>query len=47
MVGLDNWERFYGTYFMYKFGQNILEYIANKYGEDKIFIVNGELLDRR
>lgn len=34
--GLDNWERFYGTYFMYKLGQNILEYIAENYGEEKI-----------
>ncbi len=36
IAGLDNWERFYGTYFMYKLGQNVLEYISEKYGEDKI-----------
>lgn len=36
MAGLDNWERFYGTFFMYKIGQNILEYIAEHYGEDKV-----------
>lgn len=34
--GLDNWERFYGTYFMYKLGQNVLEYIAENFGEDKV-----------
>lgn len=34
--GLDNWERFYGTYFMYKLGQNVLEYIAENYGENKV-----------
>ncbi len=31
IAGLDNWERFYGTYFMYKLGQNVLEYISEKY----------------
>lgn len=36
IAGLDNWERFYGTFFMYKLGQNVLEYIAEKYGEDKV-----------
>lgn len=36
IAGLDDWERFYGTYFMYKLGQNVLEYISEKYGEDKI-----------
>lgn len=36
IVGLDNWENFYGTYLMYKLGQKVLEYIAQNYGEDKI-----------
>ncbi|HMS64067.1 MAG TPA: BamA/TamA family outer membrane protein [Ignavibacteria bacterium] len=36
IAGLDNWERFYGTFFMYKLGQNILEYIVANYGEDMI-----------
>lgn len=36
MVGLDDWERFYGTFFMYKMGQNALMYIAEKYGSEKI-----------
>lgn len=39
MVGLDNWERFYGTFFMYKLGQNVLEYIADKYGKEKILLL--------
>lgn len=39
MVGLDNWERFYGTYFMYKLGQNVLQYIGEHYGEDKILLL--------
>jgi Tol biopolymer transport system component len=36
IVGLDNWEEFYGTYFMYKLGQKVLEYIGNKFGEEKV-----------
>ncbi|MCX7878275.1 MAG: BamA/TamA family outer membrane protein [Ignavibacteria bacterium] len=36
MVGLDDWERFYGSFFMYKMGQNALMYIAEKYGKEKI-----------
>lgn len=36
IVGLDDWENFYGTYLMYKLGQKVLEYIAANYGEDKI-----------
>lgn len=39
MVGLDDWERFYGTFFMYKFGQNVLTYIGNKYGREKILLL--------
>ena len=39
IVGLDEWERFYGTFLMYKLGQNILEYIADHYGEDKILLL--------
>lgn len=34
--GLDNWERFYGTYFMYKLGQSVLEYIEDNFGEEMI-----------
>jgi hypothetical protein len=36
IVGLDDWERFYGSYIMYKLGQKVLEYIAANFGEDKI-----------
>lgn len=36
MAGLNNWEYFYGTYFMYKLGQGVLIYISGKYGEEKI-----------
>jgi len=36
IVGLNDWEQVAGTYFMYKLGQNILMYISEKYGEDKI-----------
>jgi Tol biopolymer transport system component len=35
-VGLDNWEKIYGSFLMYKFGQKVLEFIARKYGEEKI-----------
>ena len=46
IVGLSNWERYYGTFMMYKLGQNILEYIAAKYGEDKVFqLVNNFWID--
>lgn len=37
IVGLDNWERFYGSYYMYKLGQLVLEYIAENYGEQKVY----------
>lgn len=36
LPGLDNWERIYGTYLMYKMGQKACEYISQTYGEDKI-----------
>jgi hypothetical protein len=36
IAGLDNWERFYGSYIMYKLGQKVLEFIADNFGEDKI-----------
>lgn len=39
MVGLDDWEQYYGTFFMYKMGQNVLEYIGNKYGKEKILLL--------
>lgn len=39
--GLSNWEESYGSFLMYKLGQRVLEYIADKYGEEKIL----ELMD--
>jgi len=36
MIGLNEWERVYGTYFMYKLGQRVLMYISEKFGEEKI-----------
>jgi hypothetical protein len=36
MVGLNDWEYYYGTFFMYKMGQNALSYINDKYGHEKI-----------
>jgi hypothetical protein len=36
MAGLDNWEKFYGTFFMYKMGQNALEFLGENYGKEKI-----------
>lgn len=36
IAGLENWEIFYGTFFMYKLGQSILEYIVANFGEDMI-----------
>ncbi|MCI0448674.1 MAG: BamA/TamA family outer membrane protein [Chlorobi bacterium] len=39
MEGLDDWERFYGTFFMYKMGQNALMYIGEKYGKEKILLL--------
>ncbi len=39
MVGLSNWERVYGTFIMYKLGQRVLEYIAEQYGEEKVYLL--------
>ncbi len=36
MVGLSDWDYYYGTFFMYKMGQNALGYINDKYGHEKI-----------
>jgi len=41
MIGLNNWEYVYGTYFMYKLGQRALMHISEKYGDEKIY----ELID--
>lgn len=39
MVGLSDWERVYGTFIMYKIGQRVLEYIAENYGEEKVYLL--------
>jgi len=39
MVGLNDWEQYYGTFFMYKMGQNAINYIAEKYGKEKILLL--------
>ena len=39
MVPLDEIYRINGTFMMYKVGQNILEYIIMKYGEDKLLML--------
>ncbi len=36
IVGLENIQAINGTFMMYKVGQNVLMYISQKYGEDKI-----------
>lgn len=36
MAGLDNWERFYGSFMMYKMGQCALIHMAEKYGPEKV-----------
>ena len=41
MIGLNNWEYVYGTYFMYKLGQRALMHISEKYGDEKVY----ELID--
>jgi hypothetical protein len=38
IVPLSEMDRILGTFLMYKEGQNILEYIAQKYGEEKILL---------
>ncbi len=39
VVGLQDIYRILGTFTMYKMGQDILEYIAENYGEDKILMM--------
>lgn len=39
VVGLNDMDRIYGTYLMYKEGQNVLQYIARTYGEEKILLL--------
>jgi hypothetical protein len=39
VVGLDNMDRIYGTFVMYKEGQNALEFLSRTYGEEKILLL--------
>ncbi|MBI2427608.1 MAG: hypothetical protein HYV29_02180 [Ignavibacteriales bacterium] len=39
IVPLQNMETIYGTFLMYKQGQYILDYIARRYGEDKLLML--------
>jgi hypothetical protein len=39
IVGLENMYVISGTFTMYKVGQNIMQYIANRFGEDKILLI--------
>ena len=39
MVGLSDWEEFFGTFLMYKMGQKVLEYINETYGKEKILLL--------
>lgn len=38
-VGLSNMDRIFGTFLMYKEGQNALQYIGKTYGEEKILLL--------
>lgn len=38
-VGLDDMDRIYGSFLMYKEGQAVLEYIGKTYGEEKILLL--------
>lgn len=39
MVGLDNIEQISGSFAMYKIGQHVLGYIAQKYGDEQILLL--------
>lgn len=39
VAGLDDMDRIYGSFLMYKEGQNALEYIGRIYGEEKILLL--------
>jgi Tol biopolymer transport system component len=38
-VGLDDMDRIYGSFLMYKEGQNALQYIGRVYGEEKVLLL--------
>ncbi|RPH36752.1 hypothetical protein EHM92_03955, partial [bacterium] len=39
VVGLNDMDRIYGTFIMYKEGQNALQYLARTYGEEKVLLL--------
>jgi hypothetical protein len=39
VVGLDDMDRIYGSFLMYKEGQAVLEYIGKTYGDEKILLL--------
>jgi hypothetical protein len=39
VVGLEDMGRIYGSFLMYKEGQNVLQHIARRYGEEKILLL--------
>jgi len=39
VVGLNDMDRIYGSYLMYKEGQNALQFIAKTYGDEKILLL--------
>jgi hypothetical protein len=39
VVGLDDMDRIYGTFIMYKEGQNALMHLASQYGEEKVLLL--------
>jgi hypothetical protein len=38
-VGLDDMDRIYGSFLMYKEGQNALMHVASRYGEEKVLLL--------
>ena len=39
IVPLNDMDKIYGTFLMYKEGQNILRYIGKKYGDEKLILM--------
>ena len=39
IVGLSNIERYYGSYLMYKLGQNAVQFIAHEFGEEAVLLL--------
>lgn len=39
IIGIKDIDRISGTFLMYKFGQKILEFVAQRYGEEKILLL--------